>query len=283
MLVVVGYLLHDILDIEGSVTEQPGGPATYCSLAAKKLGMDVGIVSRIGSDYKYHDMLEGIDVYVKTQDRTTRFYNIYRSGKRKQKVAHIGKSITAEDFPERFLHADAIHIGPVINEVSVDLLKHVKENSYALITLDPQGFLRKEIRGEVVAQGLDFDVLKYIDIFRCSVDDLESARLDVKDITRRCDKTIVTHGRNGAALYWEGKQYIMPAFRAVEKDPTGAGDAFIAGFIKKFLETRNPEEACVYANATASFCVEAVGISGLADVKSVDERLEKGEKNVIQE
>ncbi len=281
MFVIVGYLLHDILDIEGVITEQPGGSATYCSIAAKKLGADVGVVSKIGKDYKYYDLLKNTDLSVKLQEKTTTFFNIYRNGTRKQKVANIGEKIFAEDFNENFLEAEAVHIGPVINEIDIELIKHVKQNSSALVTLDPQGFLRKEKNGDVLPKKLDFEVLKYIDIFRCSVEDLEGAGINPKDITKRCDFVIITKGARGSVLFFDGKKISVPAFRAVEKDPTGAGDAYIAGFVKKFLENNDPEESALYASAVASFCVEGIGITGLKGEKDVAERLNKGEKNAL--
>jgi len=60
-LVVVGYLLHDILDVDGTVQECLGGPAAYTSLAAKKLGLKTGIVSKVGKDFEYFDKLEGLE------------------------------------------------------------------------------------------------------------------------------------------------------------------------------------------------------------------------------
>jgi sugar/nucleoside kinase (ribokinase family) len=44
-------------------------------------------------------------------------------------------------------------------------------------------------------------------------------------------------------------------------DATGAGDAFVAGFIAGILEGMDPFEAAEVANAVAASCVSAVGAS----------------------
>ncbi len=280
MYVVVGYLLHDIVDVDGKISESPGGSAMYCSMTAKKLGMKVGIVSRVGQDYRYHDILDGIDKSgVGMQEKTTTFFDIYRDGRRKELVFNIGKKLRKKDFPREFLNAKAVHIGPVIDEVHKGLIKMVKKKSSALITADIQGFIRKEKNGDVVPKKFKLGILKYIDILHCSEDDLRDSRIKISDIERKCNHILLTRNSRGSVLIWDSRRISIPPFNTIEKDPTGAGDVYMAAFAKRFLETNDPEESGRYASAAASFCVEDFGINGIKDERHVIERLRTGERN----
>lgn len=282
MLVVIGYLLHDVLDIDGKLTESPGGTATYTSLAAKKLGMSVGIVSKVGKDYKYHRLLKGIDVSgVGLQEKTTTFFDTIRNSRRRERVANIGEKLLAKDFPDKFLDADAIHIGPVIDEIDFDLVKYVRENSSALITMDIQGFVRKSVNGKVVPKKFDFSALKHADAIHCSEDDLAGTGIRPGHLAKKCKLVILTNGYKGSIIIGENKSIQIPAFKTKTTDITGAGDTYMAGFVKKFLQSNDVKESGIFGGAVASFCVEGLGISGLKDEKHVIKRIEKGERNLL--
>ena len=52
-------------------------------------------------------------------------------------------------------------------------------------------------------------------------------------------------------------------------DPTGAGNAFLGGFIAGWLASRDIHEASMYGNVAASFAIEQIGLPTL---KTVGER-----------
>jgi ribokinase len=56
-------------------------------------------------------------------------------------------------------------------------------------------------------------------------------------------------------------------------DQTGAGDAFAASLALALAEGLPPVEAATFASATASFAVEGLGMSRLADRARVRERM----------
>ena len=66
----------------------------------------------------------------------------------------------------------------------------------------------------------------------------------------------------------------MPGFPVAEVDPTGAGDVFAAAFLIRLQETQDPIAAARFANATASFCVQAPGVTGIPTRAMVEERLQ---------
>ncbi len=80
---------------------------------------------------------------------------------------------------------------------------------------------------------------------------------------------VLKKGEHGAFLIGEDVQYALPAYPVQEVvDPTGAGDAFAGGFMgyvasADSIEPRTLRRAMVYGTATASFCVQGFGVTGL--------------------
>jgi sugar/nucleoside kinase (ribokinase family) len=272
-LVVIGYLLHDILDVGGTIQECLGGPAAYTSLAAKELGLKVGIVSKVGKDFRYSAKLPDITINgISGQELTTVFFNTYRNGERIQKVANVGEKILPKDIPPEFLKAKAVHLGPVFNELPLETMRFLRENTNAFITLDPQGFLRQSQNSVVVPKKLDLSVLDYVDLVKVSEKDCSEEEIEA--MKQKCGIVIVTRSKEGSTLFCKGKTFNIPFFKAERMvDETGAGDVFMAGFIKEYLESKDAEKAALFASATASFAVEDFGVNGIGSLKEIERRV----------
>jgi len=54
---IFSHCTIDEIQIEDKLYETPGGPACYCSLAAKNLGFDVELYTKYGPDYSFADSL----------------------------------------------------------------------------------------------------------------------------------------------------------------------------------------------------------------------------------
>ena len=57
----------------------------------------------------------------------------------------------------------------------------------------------------------------------------------------------ITRGAKGAVLYQKGKIIDHPGYKVNFQDSIGAGDAFLSGFIKTYLEEKSPEEILDFA------------------------------------
>jgi len=274
-LVVVGYLLHDILDVDGTIQECLGGVAAYTSLAAKKLGLKVGIVSKLGKDFRYAAKLPGIAINgVSEQEITTVFFNTYRNGERIQKVGNVGEKILPKDIPKEFLKARAFHLGPVFNELPPETIRFLRENTDAFITLDPQGFLRKAHNSIILPKNLDLSILDFVDLVKVSEKDCSEEEIDA--MKQKCEIVIVTRGKEGSTVFSKGKTFKIPFFKAERLvDETGAGDVFMAGFIKEYLSSKDVEKAALFGSAAASFAVEDFGVKGIGTLEEIKERIKK--------
>lgn len=88
---------------------------------------------------------------------------------------------------------------------------------------------------------------------------------DLPKLVRLSPALVLTRGRSGAELYWDGGQHHehIPAFVKEEVDETGAGDVFGAAFLLKYHETEDLHESAFFASWVASFVVQGVGTEAI--------------------
>lgn len=88
------------------------------------------------------------------------------------------------------------------------------------------------------------------------------------DLKKMIGLIVVTYDKEGSILYENeisGAQYVktvetnIPAVLAKSVDPTGAGDAYKAGFLTAFMKGYTPKICCQIGSVVASFVVEKVG------------------------
>jgi ribokinase len=83
--------------------------------------------------------------------------------------------------------------------------------------------------------------------------------IDRDELISRVPMAIETRSGDGAVLYDQGKEHFIPAVPVPCVDPTGAGDAFRAGFLTAYAAGYSSEDACRIGAVTASFVVETCG------------------------
>jgi fructokinase len=69
----------------------------------------------------------------------------------------------------------------------------------------------------------------------------------------------VTRGSKGAIIYQKGKITEHPGYKVQVQDSIGAGDAFLSGFIKSYLEEKSPEEILDFACKIGAFVATKKG------------------------
>jgi len=73
------------------------------------------------------------------------------------------------------------------------------------------------------------------------------------------DTAIFTMSGDGSTLYTKGVEHFVPVVPVTLADPTGAGDAYRAGFLSAYVRGYTPVTCCKIGTVTASFAVEHVG------------------------
>jgi sugar/nucleoside kinase (ribokinase family) len=266
-----------------------GGSPTYVSLAARRLDARVGVVSKVGGDfpsaYLWWLRQEGIDLsgITTVEDAHTARYELkYNSdlSDRLLRLKNRAPSITLADLPNS-LKARIIHIGPVAGEIAYQVVAKLK-GCAEILSLDPQGLVRSfDENGNVInVQLADTRILGLVDIFKSSKKEIEfitglsDVNLAINFVHRHGVKiVIVTSGADGAIVSVEDTIHAIPAFRSKKVvDPTGAGDAFIGGFLAEYVQGEDISRCSYVGSATASLVVEGIGPTHFGDKTEVYRR-----------
>jgi cytidine kinase len=263
---------------------QPGGAIVYGALGAAMWGTRVGCVSLAGTDYPVAmlDALEkrGADLNgVQRLDRPgVRTWLLYE-GHLRRLIHRLGcptheeVSPGPEHIPSAWKSAPALHLAPMPFSMQCRVLAALTVNANRFVSIDPHLPITEETLDDWRHALADADA------FFPSEDELllEETTVDPERVlprlaTGRLRFIVFKQAARGGILYdahedrfhrWLGR-----ATKVV--DPTGAGDAFAAGFISAHLEGL-PAAACLdRAVVSASFAIEALGAASLLEATRAD-------------
>jgi sugar/nucleoside kinase (ribokinase family) len=150
----------------------------------------------------------------------------------------------------------------------------------ALIGMTPQGMMRRWQKAfpsqiEYLPFNPPASFLQRVNILVMSIEDVKGDRSVAEAYAQHCRIVALTHGANGADLFLDGTPHHIPAYPAVERDPTGAGDVFAAALFVRYYETRDPIDAAYFAAVVAAASVEGLGISAIPDRDTIEQRLQQ--------
>ncbi len=95
-------------------------------------------------------------------------------------------------------------------------------------------------------------------------------------IVRQVGTAIFTMSGDGSVLYSGGTEHFIPVVPVTLVDPTGAGDAYRAGFLSAYVRGYPPLTCCRIGTVTASFVVEHAGCqTHLADWETMRDRYQQ--------
>ena len=269
-LVVVGHVAIDRVITIGGGRTQLGGPPTYVSLVAGRLGLDVGAFTKVGGDMpaSFREKLKelGIDLRGRIVEgaATTRFTLDYRGSRRRLSVESVCEEIRPEDICDL---PEAVLIAPIVGEVPPSTASALTEAR--LVALDPQGFVR-EIRRDGVVQPRRWsapDLLRSVTIYKSSGEELKLVTGETspwrglrKILELGAEVALATMGEQGTLLLTLDGRFKIPAYETVEVvDPTGAGDAFMGGFLSEYLREGEAPWCAAVGAAAASCVIETTG------------------------
>ncbi|MBI4790632.1 MAG: ribokinase [Chloroflexi bacterium] len=268
---IVGHVVQDVVP-EGYTV---GGTATYSSITARNLGRRPGVVTRLAPDFVWPPALHDVQAHRIPSAHTTTFHNIYHEGHRQQFLLAIADSMQPEDIPAAWRDTPIVHLGPLNRELDARFAT-LFPNS--LVGVTPQGWLRQwDATGRVRMRLWEeaAEILPHVDVLVLSEEDLNGNAALMDEYARLTRVAVMTQGPRGCVVFSEGEKTIVPGFPVQEVEPTGAGDVFAAAFLIRLQETQDVIQAARFANATASFCVQAPGVAGIPIRAQVEERLTK--------
>lgn len=277
-----------------------GGSTAYVSLAARRLESRVAAISKVGGDfpeaYRWWLDQEGVNLsgLKKVETASTTRFELKYSTDLSERTLHLkskAPSIDADDLPNP-LKAFAIHVAPIAGEVTYEIVEKLKSHADVL-SLDPQGLVRRFDESGNISLGslADSRMLDLINVYKSSQSEIQAVtgQTDLVSAVESVHNhgvkiVIVTLGSKGALLSVEGTRYDVPAcVPAKLVDPTGAGDAFISGFLSEYVNGENILRCACVGAAMASFVVEGIGPTFFGDKTQVYQRArELYEKGIKQ-
>ena len=277
-LVLLGNLLVDDVVFPDGRTRmgQPGGAMLYASLAAALWGARAGLVSLRGDDYPERTfdelrergvLTDGVRALGRPGVRTWLLYEgrVRRVVHRLGGPTHEEVSPEADDVPQEWRGSRAFHLAPMPIALQARLAGHLGDGG-AFVSIDPH-----ELVTEATLPRWR-EVLAFADAFFPSEDELrlDDAQTDPRRAMQRlaggrlrfvCYK----RGLKGGLLYdaREDRFHEWASRTHGVTDPTGAGDAFAAGFLVAHLRGLPVDDALRHGVVTASFAIEDWGPDGL--------------------
>jgi sugar/nucleoside kinase (ribokinase family) len=279
-LVVLGNLIVDDVVLSDGSTRmgQPGGAVLYAALGASLWGLDVGVVSLVGSDYPEQALAgmsaSGIDLAgLHPLGRPgVRLWALYEERMRqlvhrRERPRHSDVSPRVEHIPEAWRSARAFHVSPMPFETQRTLVAALARLEGARLSLDPHQPIDQD------SWAAWRDVLADVDLLFVGLDELRLAPEDPESLRRlaggRLRSVLFKRSTEGGTWYDAAvdKTAQWPSRAAGVVDPTGAGDAFAAGTLAGLLRGEPIERAIRRGVVGASFAISGFGPDGLLAAK----------------
>ena len=276
-LLFIGNVSVDRIENVNGVRVQPGGAALYAAIAAKTLFPDVHLISRIGRDYKFIDVLDLFNSEnVKMYNMPSTSFNIKYNERWEAKFLKVdygaGSRITSRILPLNLLGDQVtIHISPMRVKKAVKIIDKIrKESPDTMISINTWlGYIQE---GKKSREALKKLALK-VDFF--ILNDSEAKALtqtsSVSTALRllKANNLVVTLGELGAIISNESGMQMIPALsspigRIV--DTTGAGDTWCGAFLAAHKLTENLMKSVTVASIISSIKCSGWGFNQLKNL-----------------
>ena len=266
-ILIAGHYCHDTLLSNAGTHRGLGGSAAYAAAILEALGEPYQVAAKVGADFLYAaQVLRPARVVA---GRTASFVDDYREGERREHVEAICEPLHPEDITGVYQVGIACAIA---GEVPLPTLRRIRQVC-AVVVADAQGLMREIAPGgAVVLRPLDPEAAGLLDFLKASRG--EAALLDLAALRRKLT-LLITDGPRGCTLLTASGETHLAAFPAEEKDPTGAGDCFLAGFAAGLARGLNPLQAARIGAFCGARAVEQIGVPRLTPAQA-REALEQG-------
>lgn len=282
-IVVLGPIAYD--DIEtpyGKVNRVLGGCGCYISLVCANFEVKCSLVSIAGRDFAEEDYLllkeknidlDGLEI---DQNGNTLYWSGFYDYEKNIRITRTTEIGVFENFnpnlSDRLLHPSILLLGNIHPQVQLNTLRQF-ERTPLFIALDTMNYwIKNELK-------LLLEVIKKVDLI--CINNEEALSLTGEKSIIMAGETlqkmgprhvIIKLGEFGAYLFSSKERFFTPAYPiATPKDPTGAGDCFLGGFISYIVQNQKfgfntMKKAMQYGTASASLVVEDFGVRRIRNI-----------------
>lgn len=268
-ILLVGHITRDLVGETPESGTRLGGTVSFAAQTALRMQRTPTIITRAAHAADLAELPPAVQTIVLPSDVTTTFANIYTPQGRVQHVFTPAAPILAEDVPASARAPRVVLLGPLVDEIGPDIPPIFAEET--LVAAVPQGWMRRwDESGRVYAKPWTNapEILPFLDVIVASMEDVDHDLNRIVPWFALTPLVVITEYRDGSTLYEPQPDGSVRVTRvaprpAQEIDPTGAGDVFATAFLIRLQETNDPVEAARFANITASYGVEHLGITGI--------------------
>lgn len=273
-IVCFGEILWDILPA-GAV---PGGAPMNVAYHLRKLGLNPGIVTRVGIDDRGKKLIDLLNENGITTDHIQLDYDI--------PTGIVNATANAHGEMQYDIVAPAAWDFIALDDATLDLVKEagyfifgslVNRNTisrntlFTLLETAQQKVLDINLRPPHFDRRLVEDLLRHADVVKMNIAELELITgwfASYKNITDRIGAIqdrfripgiIVTMGGDGAIVEIAGERYRHNGYVVDVADTIGSGDAFLAAFIFKQLNNEGPAASLAFASALGALVASKTG------------------------
>jgi sugar/nucleoside kinase (ribokinase family) len=276
---MIGHFAKDRLVVDGQAETSSGGGVYYGSIALRRLGVRVAVVTRLHrDDFPLLDELkrEGVQVFATPAPQTSGIENVYDSSDMERRICTplgFAGPFTPEEIPD--LAARIYAIVPIIaGEVDLGLLQALARRGP--VALDVQGFVRVREGGSLVFRPWpdmeeELSQVAFLKVDQAEAElltgqtDLQVAAHQLADCGPR---EVVLTQSSGVTVLANGCIYCAPFTSRSLSGRTGRGDTCFATYLGCRLSC-SPEEATHLAAAVTTLKQEKPGAwrGSLADAR----------------
>lgn len=284
-LLVVGSVAYDGIETpRGKVERVLGGAGTYIALAASHF-TKVRLVGVVGDDFDPEDEatlhrrnidLAGLE---RAPGKTFYWKGVYSRDMNQRRTLLTELNVFA-DFQPRLPRAyrGASHI--LLGNIHPDLQSLVLEQAprRQFVAGDTMNYWIERTPEELQATIRQWDSILINDEEARLLTGLDNLPAAARKIHAMGPRTVVIkRGEHGASLFRDDWCFIVPGYPLEDViDPTGAGDAFVGGFMGHLARCgfsgadeaglKDLKQAVVYGSVMGSYCCEEFGVGALRDL-----------------
>jgi fructokinase len=291
-----GEILIDVLP--GAAV--PGGAPMNVAYHLKRLGVDPGLITRVGLDDPGKKLIQ----LMERNGISTDFFQMdfeLNTGKviatvleNKEVVYDIQRpvawdNIQWDEYFEPLLASDPYFVfGSLVarSEVSRNTLSRLLEMAKFKV-------LDLNLRPPFYSRELIEKIIKGVSLLKLNLAELElvtgwfspykseTERIKILQDRFNIPNIVVTRGGDGVVFNKDGIIYEHPGFVVELADTIGSGDAFLAAFITKFLQGASPPEVLEFASALGALVASYTGPCPDYGVEEIDSLIRAGSSQKI--
>jgi sugar/nucleoside kinase (ribokinase family) len=239
-----------------------GGMPYWAAQAMRVLGAPAWVLTKCaGADRQslLRSLIAlGLPVEWRAAERTTEFSFRYEGDVRIMEVDSVGDPWRPDDV--RGVRPEWVHVGALLrSDFDAETLATLARGGRR-IAFDGQGLVRAPQTGPLqLDANYDPELLRHITVLKLAEEEADAVLGEVTTeslASLNVPEILLTYGSRGSSVFVDGRLTEVPA-RAIDTDPTGAGDGYLAGYAASRAAGYRPVAAARRATALVATLLSA--------------------------